>query len=216
MSVTVGARRAPLRILAVLAAVLVGLFGVVASTTPAHAGTGEMFCVMLKINGQWQLFCREIPYAVTHDLGCPSCNTLDLDFDRPDPELSVDREQMVGQAVVNGVVLLGQAGVATDPALAQRLRTEALNRFTAAAAALGTTTLTLPAVGYVDRGGSFSPEPVPWLAGVGVDLVGGVSDLQRSGQESDPVLNSAWRLRAQHSFDDADRGLRRGCPTPCG
>jgi hypothetical protein len=210
MQSTVAARRIPVRVLTVLAVLLVGLFAAIAPARQAHAGLSERICFWIQTSTGWVRVCIDVPYAIDpHQLWCPGCAVVEFAV-ADDPVLPDDSLAVVNEAIARGVGQLMAAGVAADPVERTRLMDTAMELFGRAAAALDRAELRLVAVGRGDpERGSFDPRPEPWLTGTGVDLVTGVSQLQRAQHERDPVLAQAWRLGAAGSFESANRLLRR-------
>ena len=132
-------------------------------------------------------------------IGCIWClHWVDLHTSHVLPEHA---DKQLHAAVVTGLGKLGEARVATDPAVRARLRAEALELFTVAARALGDASVRLGAAGYYDpRTGATVVTGTAWLAAAGTDVGNGLTLLQRSFADPSP---QPWRRLATAAFDEA-------------
>jgi hypothetical protein len=149
---------------------------------PPHGG-GNSFIICFPVytgpfGKIWQCYTIEVPVLVAGpgDGGCPQCGeAVDLTYDPIDYKI----QPTIVDELAQGYQLLGQAAVSTSPAEAAKLHTAAISEFTSAARTIGTEKVTAKQFGYVDpASGKFEPEPSPWRAQAGTDVVKAIAGLQ--------------------------------------
>jgi hypothetical protein len=169
-------RRALTRIAAILAALATAIAATAtpAAATAASAG-GEPICFVVTRNGvPLRLKCVWVPIFTVDKppRPCPLCSTLSFDFGNA--ILPTDEERLIG-LIVDGLDLLVQAHTVSDKLAAAQLRGAALDRFGAAAGALGDRQPAVADVGYYDAGKDrFVSSPTPWLDAAGADIAAGL------------------------------------------
>jgi hypothetical protein len=119
---------------------------------------GQVICVPVSINWDWQL-------------ECPQCG-LAVDW-LPDPQ------QVVGRQVAIGLGDLSNARLTADPVQRAQLRARAFDAFTQAAVYAGVRPF-VGQVGFMDEGGVINagPQPVPWLQASAQDIAAGIGFIQ--------------------------------------
>jgi hypothetical protein len=191
-----------------VALALAGVFGLISFVGPAQEASASVFgrfCwVAGYIHGIPIVKCVDIPIVVLWDdwwgPGCPICG-LSIDFSL-DPVVNPDVLGTINDRIGHGLATLGNAAIAQDPGLRAKLRSQALDDFTAAARFTGKATLGVKSVGVANpEKNTYEPQPIPWLAAGGLDVADGVALLQRSFTDSD----NAAKLRdaAVAQFDEA-------------
>jgi hypothetical protein len=199
-------RRALARILIILAA-LSATAGVAATTTalPARAAPpfpGDAICFVVFRNGvPVGTRCVWVPDFTPkpEPQPCPVCSAIVFDFGG---SLPVDRQVRANGLIGDGIGLLVQADLATDPADSARYEAAALERFAAAAREVGDAPVAVRDTGSYDtRDGTFVSKPTAWLDAAGVDLARGLMVLA-SDPDGDPVVR----------FDEAYKELSHRTP----
>jgi hypothetical protein len=199
------ARRATARIAVVLAAAVATITTaptVPATATPTRPSGGEPVCFVVLRNGvPVGPMCVWIPILTVDKppRPCPQCSALSFDFP---PEVTTDEAVRVNELVVDGLGLLVESNLATNPTNAARLRVGALDRFNAAATTLGEHSLAVGSTGYYDtRAGEYTSSPTPWLRAAGVDISRGLGLLWLAS--IDPDGDPAVAHQAELRFDEA-------------
>jgi len=193
-------RRAAFGLVGVLTMSVVAAFGPVQQASAAPY-TSKL-CWLDTSSGQLKIYCVDIEVVWPWDkyFECWMCG---LAFDwQHDPVIREELEAVVGQQTVQGIAKLGQAQFTKDAAVRSRLRTEAMNAFTAAARYSGQSTMSMQATGAANpERNTFEPDPHPWSVAAGADIADGVALLQRSF--ADPTNAARLRSLATAQFDEA-------------
>lgn len=193
-------RRLGVSLVGVLALAVVAAVGPAsqASAAPNHS----KFCWTVWENGHLKVYCVDIQVQWPWDkyMDCIMCG-LTIDWQH-DPEVREEIEGIVGEQVAKGLTDLGLAAFTKDPALQQRLRTEALGAFDAAALAGGQNRLSPAAVGQGNpEKNTFEADPHPWSQAGAQDLADGMALLKQAA--ANPRDAAQLRRLATAQFDEA-------------
>jgi hypothetical protein len=150
--------------------------------------------------------CVDIEIVMPWDkyLECWMCGFSFLH--RYDPVIRAEVDASIGEQVTKGLSKLGEAQLTQDEAVRARLRTEALDAFTASARHGTGSTMKLRSAGIANpEKNTFVPSTYPWLIAAGEDVADGVTLLQRSF--SDPANAARLQSLAVAQFDEAYQEL---------
>jgi hypothetical protein len=186
----------------VLAVTAASLAAVVGLSTPASASPHLPLNWCFTVDGH--IHCYPIPVSWDWRDDCPNCGVL-IDW-RNDAVINPAVETGIDRYLGNGLTGLGAATTTTDPALAARLRTAALDEVTQAARLAGSSRLVVSQACIADptinRG---DPSPDPWRQAAGVDLADAVTMLQSA--LTDPANATHYRSAAATQLDNAYQEL---------
>jgi hypothetical protein len=186
-----------------VALMLTGLLTLtVVASGQAHASPYQSkLCWPIWTNGQLKIFCVDIQVVWPWEkyFECWMCG---VGFEwQHDPVIREDIEARVGEEIVNGLSLLGDAEFTRDPAQRAKLEAEAMGSFTTAARLNDKSAMKLDAAGIADPvKNTFQRTGLDWLNAAGTDVGNGIQLLQRSF--ADPA--AAPRLRAQAAAEFAE------------
>jgi hypothetical protein len=191
-----------------IVAFTVALLAAFALPAPAQAAQFGSLCYW-KLDGDRipKLYCVDIQVALPWEkfTKCWMCG-LAIRW-KHDKELPMATEVQVGQHIAEGLQKLGAAAHAGDSA---RLRSTAIESFTAAARLSRTERLFALQTGVADPAkNTFNPQPdppgIPWLKAGAIDVADGVALLQRSF--ADPANAAHYQKAAMAEFDAAYKEL---------
>ncbi|MBP2326147.1 hypothetical protein JOF56_006532 [Kibdelosporangium banguiense] len=188
-------RRAALLLAALLTLTVVGSGQ--ASASPYH---GKL-CWPIWSNGQLKIYCIDIQVKWPWEkyFECWMCGPA-FDWSH-DPVIREDIRGRVGEEIVSGLSLLGQAEFTRDPAQRAKLEAEAMGAFTTAARLSDKSVMKLGAAGVADpQKNTLQRLDLDWLNAAGTDVGNGIWMLQRSF--ADPA--AAPRLRAMAAAEFAE------------
>lgn len=193
---------------------LVGLLGLVTFVVPAQQAAASpvgYICVRVwqPLLHRWIWRCWPIPVLIDWDWKwkCPQCGlAINWREQLGDP----DPLSRINETINEGLLDLGHAAFAQDPAEQIKLREAALESFTTAAHTLGRTSLNVGEVGVVnEEKNTFEARQIDFLSAAGQDVADGVTLLQKSfGSSGDDAAK--LREAAAGQFDLAYKALATG------
>ena len=186
-----------LAVLLAVAALSVGL------SSPAHADFNP--CPHGDRNPPCAVYVLWPPFE--DDCHCPEY-AIEFIEDRVLPV--TQREQYVND-INNGLRLLDQADRTFDPAKVGQLRVAALNKFTAAAAALNGAYVQPSMVGvFVHESGMVDPVPMPWLVSAAEHLASGLNLLVWGPPTPEPAISEEAMKRFDTAYRELSKGVQSG------
>jgi hypothetical protein len=187
-----------------VALMLAGLLTLtVVASGPAHASPYQSkLCWIMWTNGQLKIYCLDIQVKWPWEkyFECWMCGG-GFDWSH-DPVIREDIEGRVGEEIVSGLSLLGDAEFTRDPAQRAKLEAGAMAAFTTAARLNGRSAMKLDAAGIADPvKNTFQRADLDWLNAAGTDVGNGIQLLQRSF--ADPAAAPGLRAKAAAEFAEA-------------
>ena len=182
--------------MAVVAAAVAAALAMLALPAPAQAEPPKLDHYVFASNYPEVLHQTFPVDEELHIIGCTKCWGLLLFYFGDNDPNPIETD------IFAGMSLLGQARYTTDVAIKDRLRTQALAKFEAAARGLHGQALRAGGVGYYDpdTGRKTYTTSMPWLSAASYDIVDGISKLQRAagGPSPDP-----WKQSGMAAVDKA-------------
>jgi hypothetical protein len=188
------------RRLALVLAGLLTLTVVASGQANAQSNHGKL-CWPIWQDGQLKIYCMDIQVEWPWEkyLECYMCG-VGFEWSHG-PVIREDIEARVGQEIVSGLSLLGNAEFTRDPALRAKLESEALGAFTTAARLNDKSSMKLGHAAIADPAkNTFQRTDLGWLNAAGTDVGNGIQLLQQSFANP----STAPRLRTQAAAEFAE------------